>query len=122
MSEERIAAVTERLVYVFKSPLWGRMSRATGVVAKHPIGSVRIRLNGWALHIGTERMVVHLHHRGPGTPDRRAYSGHVPPRLDAARDPASGVSHVSIAGYRAQRRPPHNRHRADPFARWALRC
>ena len=59
----RIAAVTERHVYVFESPLWGRMSRPRGVVAKHPVGSVRMRLNGWALHIGDERMVVHLHHR-----------------------------------------------------------
>ena len=60
----RIAAVTERHLYVFESPLWGRMSRPTGVVAKHLIGSVRIRLSGWALHIGDERMAVHLHHRG----------------------------------------------------------
>jgi len=60
----RIAAVTGRHVYVFESPLWGRMSRPTGVVAKHPIGSVRIRLSGWALHIGDERMAVHFHHRG----------------------------------------------------------
>jgi hypothetical protein len=60
----RIAAVTERHVYVFESPLWGRMSRPRGVVAKHPVGSVRMRLNGWALHIGDERMAVHLHHRG----------------------------------------------------------
>jgi hypothetical protein len=60
----RIAAVTERHLYVFESPLWGRMSRATGVVAKHRIGSVRMRLNGWALHIGDERMAVHLNHRG----------------------------------------------------------
>jgi len=60
----RIAAVTGRHVYVFESPLWGRMSRPTAVVAKHPIGSVRIRLRGWALHIGDERMAVHLHHRG----------------------------------------------------------
>ena len=59
----RIAAVTERHVYVFESPLWGRMSRASGVVAKHPIGSVPIRLRGWVLHVGDERMVVHLHHR-----------------------------------------------------------
>ena len=60
----RIAAVTERHVYVFESSLWGRMSRPRGVVAKHPVGSVRMRLNGWALHIGDERMAVHLHHRG----------------------------------------------------------
>jgi len=60
----RIAAVTERHLYVFESPLWGRMSRATGVVAKHPIGSVRMKVSGWALHIGDERMVIHLHHRG----------------------------------------------------------
>jgi len=60
----RIAAVTERHVYVFESPLWGRMSRPRGVVAKHPVGSVRMRLNGWALHIGDERMAVHLYHRG----------------------------------------------------------
>ena len=60
----RIAAVTGRHVYVFESPLWGRMSRPTAVVAKHPIGSVRIRLRGWALHIGDERMAIHLHHRG----------------------------------------------------------
>ena len=60
----RIAAVTGRHVYVFESPLWGRMSRPTGVVAKHRIGSVRIRLRGWALHVGGERMAVHLHHRG----------------------------------------------------------
>ena len=60
----RIAAVTERHLYLFESSLWGRMSRARGVVAKHPIGSVRIRLNGWVLHIGDERMAVHLHHRG----------------------------------------------------------
>ena len=60
----RIAAVTGRHLYVFESPLWGRMSRPRGVVAKHPIGSVRMRLSGWALHIGDERMVVHLHHRG----------------------------------------------------------
>ena len=60
----RIAAVTERHLYVFESPLWGRMSRPRGVVAKYRIGSVRIRLSGWALHIGDERMAVHLHHRG----------------------------------------------------------
>ena len=60
----RIAAVTERHLYVFESPLWGRMSRPRGVVAKHRIGSVRIRLRGWALHVGDERMAVHLHHRG----------------------------------------------------------
>ena len=60
----RIAAVTGRHVYVFESPLWGRMSRPTGVVAKHRIGSVRIRLRGWALHVGDERMAVHLNHRG----------------------------------------------------------
>ena len=60
----RIAAVTERHVYVFESPLWGRMSRPRGVVAKHPIGSVRMTLSGWALRIGDERMIVHLHHRG----------------------------------------------------------
>src|SRR5215471_5854979 len=60
----RIAAVTERHLYVFESPLWGRMSRPRGVVAKHPIGSVRVRLRGWALHVGDERMAVHLHHRG----------------------------------------------------------
>lgn len=60
----RIAAVTDRHLYLFESPLWGRMSRATGVVAKHPIGSAGIRLSGWALHVGDERMVVHLHHRG----------------------------------------------------------
>ena len=60
----RIAAVTERYLYLFESPLWGRISRATGVVAKHRIGSVRMRLSGWALHIGDERMVAHLHHRG----------------------------------------------------------
>ena len=60
----RIVAVTQRHLYLFESPLWGRMSRARGVVAKHPIGSVRMRLSGWALHIGDERMIVHLHHRG----------------------------------------------------------
>jgi hypothetical protein len=60
----RIAVVTERHLYLFESLLWGRMSRATGVVAKYRIGSVRMRLSGWALHIGDERMVVHLHHRG----------------------------------------------------------
>ena len=60
----RIAAVTGRHVYVFESPLWGRMSRPRGVVAKHPIGWVRIRLRGWTLHIGDERMAVHFHHRG----------------------------------------------------------
>ena len=60
----RIAAVTERHLYLVESPLWGRTSRPRGVVAKHPIGSVRIRLSGWALRVGDERMVVHLHHRG----------------------------------------------------------
>jgi hypothetical protein len=60
----RIAAVTQRHLYVFQSPLWGRMSRPRGVVTKHPIGSVRIRLSGWVLHVGDERMAVHLHHRG----------------------------------------------------------
>ena len=60
----RIAAVTERHLYLFESPLWGRMSRARGVVAKHPIGSVPVRLRGWVLRVGDERMVVHLHHRG----------------------------------------------------------
>ena len=59
----RIAAVTQRHLYLFESSLW-RMSRARGIVAKHPIGSVRMRLSGWALYIGDERMVVHLHHRG----------------------------------------------------------
>ena len=60
----RIAAVTERHLYLFESPLWGRMSRARRVVAKHPIGSVPVRLRGWVLRVGDERMVVHLHHRG----------------------------------------------------------
>ncbi len=60
----RIAAVTERHLYLFESSLWGRMSRPRGVVAKYRIGSVRMRLSGWALRIGDERMVVHLHHRG----------------------------------------------------------
>ena len=60
----RIAAVTERHLYLFESSLWGRMSRARGVVAKHPIGSVQMTLKGWALHVGDERMVVHLNHRG----------------------------------------------------------
>jgi len=60
----RIAAVTERHLYLFESPLWGRMSRPRGVVAKHPIGSVPVRLRGWVLRVGDERMVVHLHHRG----------------------------------------------------------
>ena len=60
----RLAAVTGRHVYVIESPLWGRMSRPTRVVAKHLTGSVRIRLSGWALHIGDERMAVHFHHRG----------------------------------------------------------
>jgi len=60
----RIAAVTERHLYVFESPLWGRMSRARGVVAKHAIGSVPVQLSGWVLRVGDERMVVHLHHRG----------------------------------------------------------
>src|SRR5215472_1227989 len=59
-----IAAVTQRHLYLFESPLWGRMSRPRGVVAKHPIGSVRIRLSGWALRVGDERMIIHLHHRG----------------------------------------------------------
>src|SRR5215831_5946164 len=60
----RIAAVTERHLYVFESPLWGRMSRPRGVVAKHSLGSVQVRLSGWVLRVGDERMVVHLHHRG----------------------------------------------------------
>jgi len=60
----RIAAVTQRHLYLFESPLWGRMSRPRGVVAKHPIGSVRIQLSGWVLRVGDGRMVVHLHHRG----------------------------------------------------------
>ena len=60
----RIAAVTQRHVYVFESPLWGRMSRPRGVVAKHRIGSVRVRLRGWVLRVGDERMAIHLHHRG----------------------------------------------------------
>jgi len=60
----RIAAVTERHLYLFESPLWGRMSQPRGVVAKHPIGSVRIRLSGWVLRVGDERMIIHLHHRG----------------------------------------------------------
>ena len=30
MGSGRIAAVTERHLYVFESPLWGRMSRPTG--------------------------------------------------------------------------------------------
>jgi len=60
----RIAAVTQRHLYLFESPLWGRMSRPRGVVAKHPIGSVRIRLSGWVLRVGDERMIIHIHHRG----------------------------------------------------------
>jgi len=60
----RIAAVTERHLYLFESPLWGRMSRPRGVVAKHRIGSVRVRLRGWVLRVGDERMAIHLHHRG----------------------------------------------------------
>ena len=51
----RIAAVTERHLYLFESPLWGRMSRARGVVAKHPIGSVPVRLRGWVLRVGDEK-------------------------------------------------------------------
>src|SRR5215471_8703668 len=64
MGSGRIAAVTQRHLYLFESPLWGRMSRPRGVVAKHPIGSVRIRLSGWVLRVGDERMIIHLHHRG----------------------------------------------------------
>jgi hypothetical protein len=64
MGSGRIAAVTQRHLYLFESPLWGRMNRPRGVVAKHPIGSVRIRLSGWALRVGDERMIIHLHHRG----------------------------------------------------------
>ena len=60
----RIAAVTERHLYLFESPLWGWMSRPRGVVAKHPIGAVRIRLSGWVLRVGDERMIIHLHHQG----------------------------------------------------------
>jgi hypothetical protein len=60
----RIAAVTQRHLYLFESSIWGRMSRPRGVVAKYPVGSVEMRLTGWALHIEDERMVVHLHHRG----------------------------------------------------------
>jgi len=60
----RIAAVTERHLYVFESPRWGRRSRARGVVAKHPLGSVRPRLNGWALRMGDERVAISLQHRG----------------------------------------------------------
>jgi hypothetical protein len=60
----RIAAVTEGHLYLFESPLWGRMSRPRGVVSKHSLGSAQVRLSGWVLHIGDERMVVHLHHRG----------------------------------------------------------
>ena len=60
----RIAAFTERHLYLVESPLWGRTSRPRGVVAKHPIGSVRIRLSGWVLRVGDERMIIHLHHRG----------------------------------------------------------
>jgi hypothetical protein len=59
----RIAAVTERHLYIFDSPLWGRMSRPRAVVAKYAIGSVRIQLSGWVLRVGDERMIVHLHHR-----------------------------------------------------------
>jgi len=51
----RIAAVTQRHLYLFESPLWGRMSRPRAVVAKHPIGAVRIRLSGWVLRVGDEK-------------------------------------------------------------------
>jgi hypothetical protein len=64
LASGRIAAVTERHLYVFDSAIWGRMSRPRGVVAKYPIGAVRMRLRGWTLRVGEQRMIVHLHHRG----------------------------------------------------------
>src|SRR6516165_5014863 len=66
----RIAAVTERHLYVFESPLWGRMSRPRGVVAKHPIGSVPVRLRGWVLHVGGRADGRPSASPGPGAPGR----------------------------------------------------
>ena len=63
MARGRIVAITERNVYVFGSSAWGRMSKATSLLARHAIGSVPVRVRGWGIRVGGERMVVHLHHR-----------------------------------------------------------
>ena len=63
MARGRIVAVTERNVYVFGSSAWGRMSKATSLLARHALGSVPVRVRGWGIRVGGERMVVHLHHR-----------------------------------------------------------
>src|SRR5215471_11772353 len=100
----RIAVVTERHLYVFESPLWGRMSRP-GVVAKHAIGSVRIRLSGWVLRVGDERMVVHLHHRGRARRIAALAADMSRPGAMPPRESAGGVSRVGFAGCRARWRP-----------------
>ena len=40
MARGRIVAITERNVYVFGSTAWGRMSKATSLLARHALGSV----------------------------------------------------------------------------------
>jgi len=60
----RIAEVTERHPYVFESPLLGRMSRPRGGGGEAPHRVGADEAERVALHIGDERMVVHLHHRG----------------------------------------------------------
>ncbi len=63
MARGRIVAITERNVYVFGSSAWGRMSKATSLLARHARGSVSVRVRGWGIRVGGERVVVHLHHR-----------------------------------------------------------
>jgi len=77
-----------------------------GIVAKPPTGSVRMRLRGWALHMGGERMVVHLYHRGRARRIAALAADMSRPDFGAVRDPASGVTRGSFAGYRARGRPP----------------
>lgn len=63
MARGRIVAVTERNVYVFGSSAWGRMSKATSLLARHSLGSVPVQVRGWGLRVGSEHLLVHLHHR-----------------------------------------------------------
>lgn len=86
----RVVAISERNLYVFGSSAWGRMSKATSLIARHPLGSVPVRVHGWKVRAGDEQMMVHLHLRN------RAQE------LAAAANAAPAVPGSRITGRRAR--------------------
>lgn len=68
------------------------------MVAKHAIGSVRIRLSGWVFHVGDERMVIHLHHRGRAGGVSQCQSRWLPSALAARRTAGIGSVFSSWSG------------------------